>query len=59
MSAHQKPQPATAKPFVVLCRRADGRERPSMRYNTELEARAIAERLCSVGCPARVEREAT
>jgi len=46
--------PALQQRFVVLCRRADGREREWRRYTDRAEAEQIARKLTSIGCPTRV-----
>jgi hypothetical protein len=42
------------RPFLVECRKADGTWRLFDSYATRHEAHAIAARLTSIGCPARV-----
>jgi len=47
---------ANSKPFAVMCKRQDGRDRLWMRYADRAEAEAVAQHLVAVGCPARVQR---
>ena len=43
-----------ARPFSVKCLKSDGAWREFDRYTTRAEAHAIAARLTSIGCAARV-----
>ena len=45
---------ASARPFVVVCQKASGKEIPFDRYEEEKVARAVSSRLNEVGCEARV-----
>jgi len=42
------------KPYAVVCRRHDGREREWQRYHDRGEAQRVAEHLTAIGCPSRV-----
>jgi hypothetical protein len=48
-----------AKPFAVVCKRFDGRDREYQRYETAELAELVARRLLEMGLEARVEERAT
>ena len=44
---------ARAQPYVVVCRRFDGRERIWSRYADREDCERVAAHLTSIGCPSR------